>query len=578
MLDRLLLDLRFAVRQLLRRPGFSSLLILTVAVAIGSNVAIFSVLEGIILRPLPYPDADRILAVWETPEQERRWYQPFSAPDYLDVREQAQALDEFGVIDLTYLNLAGGGEPVRVQAGATTASLFNLLGMQPAQGRYFTEDEELEGNHRVAVLSHGLWQSQFGEEDGVVGRQMNIDGEPFEVIGIMPPDFRAPTPWGGRDGTRVWVPLVLPRDGSRRGTHWLGAYGKMAAGATPEEVEAELNVIAERLSEAYPETNSMTTMWVQPMMARTLGGISSVLLYLLVTVGLVLLIACANVAAMLLARGLNRSSEFAIRASMGAGRRGLVRQLLTESLLLSLIGGSAGVLLAYWGVDALKAVMPDTIPRIASIEVNLPVLGFAAGVTVLTGLLVGLAPALFASRASLAEVIKHGRASRGGGKARNRFLSGLVMAQLAIGFVLVNAAMVLATSYRNVMDQPMNFATDDVLVTEISLGGPAYEEPHLRRAFWDGLIQRARGFPGSPTRASPASFPSWEVPTEGSWFGTWCLIPRSKTTWWSTRSSARTTWRPWEFLSFRAGPSIVKTWKRHRSMPARKRFWLRSPL
>jgi predicted permease len=181
---------------------------------------------------------------------------------------------------------------------------------------------------------------------------------------------------------------------------------------------------------------------------------------------------------------------------MGAGRRGLVRQLLTESLLLSLIGGSVGVLMAFWGVDALKAVMPDSIPRIAAIQVNTTVLGFAAGITLLCGILVGLAPSLFASRSNLAEVIKHGRASRGGGAARNRFLSGLVMAQLAIGFVLVNAALVLSVSYSNVVKQPMHFATEEVLVTDISLGGPAYQEPHLRRAFWEALVDRARGFPG----------------------------------------------------------------------------------
>jgi predicted permease len=230
------------------------------------------------------------------------------------------------------------------------------------------------------------------------------------------------------------------------------------------------------------------------MMARTLGGISSTLVFLLVVVGLVLLIACANVASMLLARGMNRASEFAIRASMGAGRRGLIRQLLTESLFLAVVGGLAGVLMAYWGVDALRAVLPESVPRATEIRVNLLVLGFAAVVTALTGLLVGLAPAVFASRSNLAEVIKHNRASRGGG--RNRFLSGLVAAQLAIGFVLVNAAVILAVSYGNVLSLPMNFATDEVVVTSISLAGPAYEEPDQRGRFWEDLAERARLLPG----------------------------------------------------------------------------------
>jgi predicted permease len=492
MFDRTIRDLRFAVRQLLRHRGLSALLILTIAVAIGANVAIFSVLEGIVLRPLPYPEADRLVGVWETPENDQ-WYQPFTGPDYFDVREQTETLEEIGLAHLRWANLSGGGDPVRVRAGAGTASLFELLGVQPAHGRLFTEDEEVDGNHRVAILSHGLWQAQFGEASDVVGRLITLYGEPYEIIGVMPASFRFPTPWGGRDETRIWSPLVLPRDGSGRGSHSFGATGRMAAGVTQEEVETELGVIAARLAAAYPDTNALTRMWVQPMMARTLGGITSALAFLVGIVGLVLLIACANVASMLLARGMSRAPEFAIRASMGAGRQGLIRQLLVESLLLATVGGATGVLLAFIGVDALKAVMPDSIPRTAAIQVNLEVLGFAALVTMVTGILVGLVPALFASRTDLAEVIKHGRASRGG--ARNRFLSGLVTGQLGIGFVLVNAALVLAVSYGNVIDQPLNFDTDQVLVTSISLAGAAYEEPTQRRVFWDDLVARVRGLP-----------------------------------------------------------------------------------
>lgn len=493
MVDRFLQDVRFALRQIIRHPGVSALLILTVAVAIGANVAIFSVLEGIVLRPLPYPEADRLLAVWETPEG-GRWHQPFSAPDYFDVREQAESLEEVGIARPQWINLSSGDEPVRIPAGGTTPSLFRLLGVQPLEGRLFTEDEETEGNQRVTILSHALWQSHFAGERGIVGREVLLDGEPFQVVGIMPPEFRFPTPWGGSDRTRLWFPMVLPREDSGRESHWLGAYGRMADGVTPEEVEAELAIIASRLAEAFPNTNSQTRMWVEPIMARTLGGVSSTLIYFVVIVGLVLLIACANVASMLLARGMNRASEFAIRASMGAGRRGIIGQLLTESLLLAAVGGIAGILMAYWGVDALKAVMPEGVPRATEIGVNPRVLGFACIITALTGLLVGLAPAIMASRSDLAEVIKHGRASRGG--TRNRFLSGLVAAQLAMGFVLVNGAVVLAVSYGRVMDLPLNFATEDVVVASISLAGPAYEEPGPRGRFWEDLTARVRELPG----------------------------------------------------------------------------------
>ena len=493
MLDRLRKDLRFALRQMARHPGFSALLVLTIAVAIGGNVAIFSALEGIVLRPLPYPEAHRLVAVWETPEGEG-WRQPFTGPDYLDVREQAGTLEEFGVVNTRSFNIAGEAESTRIQGAACTASLLELLAVPPLHGRFFTEDEEYEGNNRVVLLSHGLWQEQFGADAGVVGKQVNIDGEPWEIIGVMPEGFRSPTPWGGRDNSRIWVPLVLPRDGSGRSSHWLGGFGRLAPGVTPEEAEAEIGVIAAQLAEAYPDSNARTRMFVEPMMARTLGSISSTLVFLLVIVGLVLLIACANVGSMLLARGMNRAPEFAMRAAMGAGKRGIMGQLITESLALAVLGGVAGVLMAYWGVDAIKAAMPDSIPRGQLVQVNLNVLGFASLVTVATGILVGLAPSFFASRANLAEVIKHGRASRGGG--RNRLLSGMVAAQLAIGFVLVNAAVVLAVSYSNVMGQSNNFSTGEVLVAGLALAGPTYEDSEGRIAFYDDLLARIRAVPG----------------------------------------------------------------------------------
>jgi putative ABC transport system permease protein len=249
MFDRVLHDLRFAVRQILRHPGFSALLMLTVAVAVGANVAIFSVLEGIVLRPLPYPEPDRLVAAWNTPKGER-WYQPFSGPDYFDVRAQITALEEFGVISIRWYNLAGEGEPVRVRGGLCTASLLELLGVPPAQGRLFTEEEEEEGKNRVVVLSHGLWQSHFGGEPDVVGRQVSVNGENHEVVGIMPESFRSPTPWGGRDQARLWVPAVLSRDDDHRSSHWLGAFGRLRDGVSPEAAEAELKTIAAQLQVA----------------------------------------------------------------------------------------------------------------------------------------------------------------------------------------------------------------------------------------------------------------------------------------------------------------------------------------
>jgi predicted permease len=492
--DSLGQDLRFGLRQIVRWPGFSLLVVVALAVGIGANVAIFSVLKGVVLRPLAYQEPERLVAVWETPP-EQRWHQPFSSPDYLDVREQNRTLEDIGVLRGRWFNLAGEGEPERVQGAECTASLLRVLGVPPERGRLFDEDEEVDGNDRVVILSHALWQSRFGGRDDVVGQPVTVDGEPYVVVGVMPAQFEFPTPWGGRDESRLWAPLVLPREDSARGSHSFGAVARLADGVTPEEAEAELAGIATRLAETHPDTNARVRMWIEPVMGRTLGSISSALLFLTAVVGLVLLVACANVASMLLARGARRVPEFAVRASIGAPRGRLVRQLLTESLLLSLLGGIAGVLVANWGVGILKAILPATVPRVAGIQIDLQVLVFAAALTLATGLLFGLAPAVIASRTNLVTALGD-RPGRGGSRTRNRFLGTLVAAQFAIGFVLVNGAAVLVASYDNVMAQRMNFAADEILVAGISVSGPAYEGPHARRAFWQGLVERVRALPG----------------------------------------------------------------------------------
>ncbi len=494
LLDALLQDLRFGLRQLLRWPGFSLLVVATLAVGIGANVAIFSVLKGVVLRQLPYPDPERLVAVWERPP-DKHWHQPFSSPDYLDVREQAESLEEIGVLRGRFFNLAGEAEPERVAGGACTPSLLKLLGVAPALGRLFTEDEQVEGNHRVVILSHQLWQSRFGGRADVVGRSIDVDGEPHVIVGVMPESFEFPTPWGGRDESRLWAPLLLPREDSARGSHSYGAVARLADGVTPERAEAELQAIAGRLAQAHPDTNARVTMWVEPVMQRTLGGIRSALTFLSAVVALVLLVACANVASMLLARGTQRMPELAVRASIGAPRGRLVRQLLTESSILSLLGGLLGVLLAYWGVFGLKAILPGTVPRVAGIQMDPAVLGFAALVTAATSVFFGLAPALVSSRTDLVSDLA-GRAGRSGGRSRSRFLASLVVIQLAIGFVLVNAAAVLLASYDNVVSQRLNFETDKTLVAGISATGPAYEEPQARLAFFQELRERVRALPG----------------------------------------------------------------------------------
>ncbi len=488
-------DVRFSLRQISRRPGFSALVALTLAVGIGGSTAIFSVLKGVVLRDLPYPEPERLVAVWET-QGEVLSHQPFSGPDYFDVREQSRTLLEVGALGGRWFNLGGDEKPIRIRGARCTASLLQVLGVQPLQGRLFLEEEDAEGNDHVVILSHGIWQGQFGGEPDVVGRLVSVNGVLHEIVGIMPERFEFPTPWGGRDNTQLWAPLVIPREDSYRSSHSFGVVGRLADGATAAETEVELKAIAAQLSETYPDTNALTAMWIEPMMKRTLGSIQRALNFLLVIVGLVLLIACANIACMLLARGAQRNAEFAIRGSVGADRQRVLRQLLTESMIQSLIGGVAGFALAYWGVGVLVSILPASVPRADGIGIDIYVLGFAISATIFAGILSGLAPALFAARTEIASVLRESLLGRGGSRKRNLLLKVLVAAQIAIGLVLVNAAVLLIISYSNVLSQELNFDTDEVLVAGISLIGPAYGEPYQRRKFYEELLDRVRATPG----------------------------------------------------------------------------------
>jgi predicted permease len=506
-MDSLLQDIRYATRQIVLRPGFSLLVALTLSVGIGANVAIFSVMKGLILRTLPYPEPERVVAIWET-HPDGRWYQPFTSPDYFDMREQNNTLEEMGVFRFNWLNLAGEGEATRNFAVRGTASTLRSLGVQPALGRLFTDEEDIAGNHTVAILSDRLWKRQFGSDPNVVGRRLMIDGESYAIVGVMPDDFEFPRPWSQMtNDPELFVPLPLSRADSLRGWHSFAAIGRIKDGVTVEQAEADLRNIASSLAELYPTTNAQVTVWIDPLMRRSLGYVRSFLLILLAVVGLVLLIACANVAAMLLARGANRMTELAIRGSMGAGRGRLIRQLLTESMILSVLGGAIGVVLALWGVDALKSRIPPYIPRVEGIRVDGEVLLYAVLVVAATGLIFGLVPALFASRTDLVGALKEGRGSQSGGRKHNRALGVLVAGQLATAFVLANGAGLLVASYVNVSNLPRGFDTAEVMVAGISTNGPGYQETAQRLVFWDQLLERVAAIPGVEYAATANKIP-----------------------------------------------------------------------
>jgi predicted permease len=496
-------DLGYGLRQIARRPLFSLAIILTLAVGIGPNVAIFSVLKAVVLEPLPYAAPERLVQVWET-DIDGRWRMPFSYADFRDIREQSESFEAFGVQRPQNYNLGGAG-PERLRGIAATADALTLWGIPPAVGRLFTE-EEVASEERLVVLADSVWKRSFGGDSAIVGGRIPIDGEPHQVIGVMPPGFEVFTPWTRGQKVELWTPLRQP-DRWGRGSFGLLAVARLKPGVSWRAAEAEIRGIASRLQEEYPATNSRTQVWILPFEAEVVGGLSTQLLILIVAVGLVLLAASANVASMLLARGASRGTEMAIRESLGAGRGRILTQLLTENALISLAGGAAGVLLALWSVGFLRSIIPPEVPRAHGVEVDAGVLGFALVLTVLTALLFGLAPALVAARTDIASTLRRGAVTTTATRRRSRILRGLAVGQVALAFLLANGAVLLYTSYRNVLHTPLAFDAADVATARIALQGERYDGDESKAAFWGRLIDRLEGVPGVEKAAVTTKLP-----------------------------------------------------------------------
>jgi len=496
-------DLGYGLRQIVRRPTFSLVIILTLAIGIGPNVAIFSVLKAMVLEPLPYPEPERLVQVWQT-DIDGRWRQPFAYPDFSDIREQSESFEAFGVQSPRTFNL-GGAEPERVRGVMITADALSVWGVPPAHGRLFTEDE-VEGEERLVVLSDGVWKRRLGGDPGILGESITINSEPFQVVGIMPPDFEYYTPWTEGQAIDLWTPMQLP-EWARRGSHWLLAVARLKPDVDWRTAEAEIRGIAARLQSEYPDTNTRTQVWINPFLIQIVGGMSAQFLILITAVGFVLLTACSNVASMLLARGADRKAEVAIRGCLGAGRGRILTQLLTESGLLSLIGGVAGVILAIWSVDLIKSIMPPEVPRAHGIEIDAGVLIFALVLTLCTGLLFGLAPALIAARTEIAPTLREGSGTVTATKRRNKWLRALAVAQIAVAFILVNGAILLYTSYRSVLSIPFAFDTENVITARIALPEERYDSNEKRALFWDSLIERLEGLPGIEHAAVTTKLP-----------------------------------------------------------------------
>jgi putative ABC transport system permease protein len=491
-METVLQDLRYAIRASLKKPAFIAIVVLALAIGIGANTAIFSVVNAILLRPLPFKNPDRIVMVWMDNGKlkvDQDWH---SYPNYVDYRDQSSTFEEVAAFNDRSFNLTGTGEPVRVIGAWSTANLFSVLGVDPVQGRTFSVEEEEPGKDLVAVISYGLWQRRFGGDPNLVGQPISLNGVNRTVVGVMPASFAFPL-----KETDVWVPLAYtPRQKQARSSFSLKAVGRLKPGVTMAQARADMSTIASNLVERFPQIMESYGVNLVPLHEQVTGKVRTALLVLLAAVAFVLLIACANVANLLLARAAAREREIAIRTALGASRRRIVRQLLTESVLLAMVGGVLGLLLALWGLHALVALSPANIPRLDQIGIDGKVLAFTLTVSLLTGIIFGLVPALQASKPDLNESLKEGGRGSSGGVRGRRIRSLLVVAEIALSLVLLVGAGLLIKSFIQLQKFDLGFNPNNLLTMRVQLPGSKYREPAQVVNFYQQVFQRMESVPG----------------------------------------------------------------------------------
>jgi putative ABC transport system permease protein len=488
-------DFRYACRTLRKSLGFSSIVIATLALGIGANTAIFSVVNSVMLRPLPYDRAGRLVVVWGNLHKPGLEEIPGSAAEFVDYRDRNRVFDAIAAYDTGGVTVTGLEGPERVSSAITTASLFAILSASPSLGRAFTAADEQPGRDRVAIVSHAFWQRRLGGATNVIGRTITVDLHPFEIIGVMPDGFAFPD-----DDTELWRPLAFTADDvseNQRGSHSYTIIGHLKDGVTVERAQAEMRALGMQMGAEHRGVyRTGFSAAVRPLHEELVGASGPALLTLMAAVIVVLLIACANVANLLLARGAARQREMAIRAALGASRVRVLRQLLVESVLLAAAGGAVGLALAATGIRALVALAPTTIPRINEIAIDARVIVLTTIVSVVTGVVFGLAPALHASTPDLNDTLKDGTRGAGEGRARGRMRRALVAAEVALSLVLLVAAGLLINSFARVQVVDPGFRADHLLTARLAL--PASKYPSIDRAqrFFDDLFGRLRQQPG----------------------------------------------------------------------------------
>ena len=496
-------DVRFGVRALVHSPVFSVVTVLSLALGIGANTAIFSVVNGLLLRPLPYPEAERIVDVWHTPPQQSfpgltRF--SVSPANYIDWKAQSTAFEQIAVYSYAGFSLSTSNDPLPLIGAAVSSDFFSVLRTNASQGRTFTPDEEQQGRDQVAVISHGLWQRAFGANPNIIGQTVTINSRSFNVVGIMPAGFEFPRE------AELWVPLAWNDEERQvRSIHDYLVIARLKPTISPEQAQAEMSTISSRLEQQYPEDNKGWGAVVIPLREDMVGDIRQALLVLFCAVGFVLLIACANVANLMLARGANRQREIAVRIALGAGRARLIRQLLTESILLAVSGGLLGLLLAVWGSRLL--VQLGGLPNSANIGIDTWALGFTLLVSFGAGFIIGIVPALQLTRTNLSETLKQGSGRTGGSPIKQHTRKALVISEVALSLVLLIGAGLMIRSFWKLQNVHPGFDTSNALTMSVALTPIRYSEPHQQLAFLDRAIEQIRAVPGVVSVGATTTIP-----------------------------------------------------------------------
>ncbi len=488
-------DFKYALRMLLKAPAFTIIAVLTLALGIGANSAIFSVVDAVLLRPLPFPHPDQLVMLWGAPPREPQAKMTGSFPDFYDFRAQSQSFTAMAAYSRAGAILSGAGETQELHGLAANGDIFRVMDVQPMIGRGFTAEEAKLGQPDVAVLSYGLWQRAFASNPKVLGQQASFSDRKLTIIGVMPPGWKFPVDAESSDYIMPLEPLVA-KNVTQRGATFLRFIGRLKPDVSLAQAEAELKPIAKRLEQQFPDTNTDRGVRVLPLLEDLVGDVRPALLVLLGAVALVLLIACANVANLLLARAAVRSREIGIRAALGASRSRIVRQLLCESLLLALLGGAGGLLLAWWGVDVLRAFGPRNVPRLSQLHVNATVGVFTFALAISSTLIFGLIPALQLARENLNAALQQGAKGTSGGQHGARLRAFLVVSQVSLSLLLLAGAGLLIKSFFNLSRTNPGFSSERVLVLDQVVPRSRYSEEPAQRRFYNDVLAKLAALPG----------------------------------------------------------------------------------